>query len=377
MVSDTGAVGQNSTLWIDADLNRGTGYQIFGSTGGAEYNIEVGGDGIPRLYSGGPVETHIADLEYAYSPDSGILEFRVARFALGNVDQVRVYADINNTAFIPNSYDSVNIFVGEAPPVTVGSTTLDGIVSAGEWSASELLYDSAPGTDPGYRLFGAIEEGANSENTYVLAIDSGIAAIGANTTIWIDSDLNRATGYQIYGSTGGAEYNINIDAEGAARLYTGAAGQIFIANLDYRFAANGSGLEVALPQELLAGNPTAIRVLADVNDQISLPATYAGSNLVIEPQQPPVDPVDDPQVRVGIVYSGTTAANYYNITNYSQLFMAAQNQSGKPRRLRRADLPRVQPRFGKPSRPYSCESRYRSGHLRSRPDRRRQLHDQR
>ena len=34
-------------------------------------------------------------------------------------------------------------------------------------------------------------------------------AIGANTTIWLNTDLNAATGYQIFGFAGGAEYNVN------------------------------------------------------------------------------------------------------------------------------------------------------------------------
>ena len=44
-------------------------------------------------------------------------------------------------------------------------------------------------------------------------------------TIWLNTDLNAATGYQIFGSGGGAEYNVEINADGTATLYQDSAGQ--------------------------------------------------------------------------------------------------------------------------------------------------------
>ena len=35
----------------------------------------------------------------------------------------------------------------------------------------------------------------------------------------------------------------------------------------------------------------------------------------------------DPSMRIGIVYSDTTAANYFSATAYSDLIMAAENQA--------------------------------------------------
>ena len=82
-----------------------------------------------------------------------------------------------------------------------------------------------------------------------------------------------------------------------------------------------------MPKSLLAGSPDAIRVLADVNNTTFLPASYAGANLVVQADVPDIPQTDDPGLRIAIVYSDTTADNYYNITNYGQLFMSAQNQA--------------------------------------------------
>ncbi len=56
-----------------------------------------------------------------------------------------------------------------------------------------------------------------------------------------------------------------------------------------------------------------------------LPNDYANVNLIVGQQTEPVP--DDPKMRVAIVFSQTTADNFYSATAYSQLFMAAQNQA--------------------------------------------------
>ena len=54
------------------------------------------------------------------------------------------------------------------------------------------------------------------------------------------TDLDRGTGFQIFGFTGGAEYNVEIASDGSAALYTGGAGQTFVADLDVRMNADGT-----------------------------------------------------------------------------------------------------------------------------------------
>ncbi|WP_176559242.1 hypothetical protein [Rubellimicrobium roseum] len=208
-------------------------------------------------------------------------------------------------------------------------TIIDGVLGAEEWPAADLLHDSAPGDTPGYRLYGAAEPAASGDR-FVLAIESELVptagAIGPGTTFWLDTDLNLDTGYKVFGAYG-TEYNIDFslgaDGQLFAGLYTGAAGETLVAPLTFAVAPDGSVLEVELPASLLNGGPRAIRVFADVNNQTFLPDPYPG-NFVVQPELPATG---DPQVRIGIVYSETTAANYYNITNYGQLFMAAQNQA--------------------------------------------------
>lgn len=312
-------IGSGTTIWLDSDLDRSTGHQIWGWAGGSEYNVNIGADGSPRLYTGGAGEIFVSDLTYSLSPDGTVLELAIDQALLGSPSAVRVLADVNDSVFIPNSYADTNFVVGGSA-TEVGPITLDGEES--DWAVDSVLVEAS-----GYRLRGDLVQDGQGAGHFVLAIATDGVAIGQNTTIWIDSDLDSSSGYQIWGWAGGAEYNINITADGQARLYSGGAGGTLVATLDYAFNADRSCLEVALPQSVLAGEPPAIRVLADVNDSVFLPGDYTGADLVIGTPPPPPDPVNAPEARVAIVYSATTAANFFDVTAYGQLFMAAQNQA--------------------------------------------------
>lgn len=314
--SDTVQIGTNTTIWLDTDRNGATGYQVWGWAAGAEYNINIGGDGIARLYSGAAGQTLVAELNHARSPDGMTIEFAVDQALLGGSASIRVFADVNDTVFIPNSYATANFVVGSAPPAVLGGVTLDG--SLGEWAAGSVLT-----TQAGHTLRGQLVSDPAGDN-YVFAISG--TSVGANTTIWLDTDMNSATGYKVWGWAGGHEYNINIGTDGIARLYSGAAGQTLVAELKFGRSADGTGFEVAVPKALLTGNPGQVRVLADVNDSVFLPGDYASANLVVGTAPPP-NPVDAPQSRIAIVYSETSAANFYDKTAYGQLFMSAQNQA--------------------------------------------------
>ena len=314
--SDTVQIGTNTTIWLDTDRNGATGYQVWGWAAGAEYNINIGADGIARLYSGAAGQTLVAELNHARSPDGMTIEFAVDQALLGGSASIRVFADVNDTVFIPNSYATANFVVGSAPPAVLGGVTLDG--SLGEWAAGSVLT-----TQAGHTLRGQLVSDPAGDN-YVFAISG--TSVGANTTIWLDTDMNSATGYKVWGWAGGHEYNINIGADGIARLYSGAAGQTLVAELKFGRSADGTGFEVAVPKALLTGNPGQVRVLADVNDSVFLPGDYASANLVVGTAPPP-NPVDAPQSRIAIVYSETSAANFYDKTAYGQLFMSAQNQA--------------------------------------------------
>ena len=306
-------IGQTTTIWLDTDLDPTTGYQIWGFAGGAEYNIEIAADGSAALYSGGAGETFVSDLDIRYNADRTVAEMAVSLADSGITNAVRVLADVNNSVFLPGDYSNTDLIVEDtSSPIVFGSYVIDGVLS--EYPASALLYTTP---DNASQIFGdVIEEGA----VIGLASEGGI---GAGTTIWLDTDLDRATGHQIWGSTGGAEYNIEIAEDGTAALYTGGAGEVFVSNLDIRYAEDGRSAEIALPRSS-ADFENQIRVFSDINNAVYLPGDYANENLIAGA---PDSLAGAPDVRIGIVYSETTAANYFNITNYGQLIMSAQNQA--------------------------------------------------
>ena len=72
--------------------------------------------------------------------------------------------------------------------------TIDGTFS--DWVSSERI---DYGDVAGYSLFAAAQNGS-----LYFDLNAAGAAIGPNTTIWLNTDLNTATGYQIFGYAGGA-----------------------------------------------------------------------------------------------------------------------------------------------------------------------------
>ena len=145
-----------------------------------------------------------------------------------------------------------------------GTVTLDGALA--DWSAANRLDTAADGV-AGYEVYGQY-----TGNAFVFALraPAGVT-IGANTTFWLNTDQNTSTGYQIWGFAGGAEYNVNIGADGKLALYSGAAGQTLVsAAIDYSLSADGTTLEFAVPSALLAGAPHALNTYIDVNDQVFL-----------------------------------------------------------------------------------------------------------
>ncbi|MFM1815781.1 MAG: hypothetical protein RLZ98_2476, partial [Pseudomonadota bacterium] len=282
------AIGADTTLWLNTDRNLSTGYQVWGFAAGAEYNINFDAAGVPRLYTGADGQTLVpgAVVDVIFNADRTVAEFAVSGASLGGTQQLDVYVDVNNGVFLPNSYANFTYTVAPAapplPPVTVGSITLDGSLS--EWTTADRL-DSSLGV-AGYEIYGRI-----TGDNYVIALKAP-EAIGANTTAWLNTDINAATGYQIWGFAGGAEYNVNFDGSGNALLYTGDAGQTPVANGDIveRFSSDRLVVELAIPKELLGftGAPTAINTLYDFNNSVFLPTSFAATQYQIAPPDAPV-----------------------------------------------------------------------------------------
>lgn len=204
----------------------------------------------------------------------------------------------------------------------MAAITLDG--QANDWTEADRLYMSAPaGVVSGYQLYGRYEN-----NSYKIMLKADSQMIGPRTTLWLDTDQNSSTGYQIFGFAGGAEYNINFFTDGKPYLYTGAPGENYVTGpLNYALGPNGNGsiLELEIPEKLL-GTPTGqgIKLLGDINDTVFLPTYYSSTNAYTLNKAPAK--VSN-EKRIGIVFSQTTANRFWNSKNYSQLFMSVQAQA--------------------------------------------------
>jgi hypothetical protein len=319
-------IGTNTTIWLDTDKNKSTGYQIFGFAGGAERNINIAADGNAYLYSGNAGQTFITKLDSKISADGKTLEVAVGKDQIAAGSGLNVLADVNDAVYLPGDYStvpySVSSAITTAPPTTAayGNITVDG--SLADWKQVDRL-DYQPGVaQAGYQIFGK-----NTADGYVFAIDSAVT-VGANTTIWLDTDQNRSTGFQIFGATptsAGAEYNINIAADGNAYLYTGGAGQNIVARVDAKLSADGKQWEAGVSKNLLSVTGAGINVLADVNNTTFLPGDYSRSPLTVS--STPLPTRTDLSKKVGIVYSETSANRFFDKKAYGQLFGNAQNQA--------------------------------------------------
>lgn len=315
-VSSAVAIGPNSTFWLNTDNDVATGYQIWGFAGGAEFNVNIGADGVARLYSGADGQTMVSTIEYKIATGGLSIEFAVPKALLGaSVTSLVLLADINNTVFLPPSYAAGGYVLNE--PVMVPVSQFDGVLS--EWTANQRL-ETPMTTIDGYEFYGQFHDGS-----YNFGFKSAVA-IGPNSTFWLNTDGNAATGTQVFGYAGGAEFNVNIGPDGVARLYSGTAGQTFVSAIDYKVGPDGKTIEFAVPKVLLGASVTSVSVLADVNDSVYLPANYLSPAYTIyDPASLPV--ATDTGNKVAIVFSQTTANNYFSQMAYSQLVMAAQSQA--------------------------------------------------
>ena len=214
---------------------------------------------------------------------------------------------------------------------------IDGSLS--EWDSSDRL--DLPGTGAtGYRLYGTIETtgtGTAATPSYVFALQAPVA-IGANTTFWLNTDRNGTTGLQSSPDSGtGAEYYVEfssqiVDGKAVVQPFLWDAAGVYqgpIAN--YAYGPDGKTLEFSLPATSVKTTGGSIDVKVDVNDNAFLPGVFANAPFTVNA---PAAPAPAHTLKVGIVYSATTAAHYFGTadptvgqTAYGQLFMAAQNQA--------------------------------------------------
>jgi predicted lipoprotein with Yx(FWY)xxD motif len=240
-----------------------------------------------------------------------------AQFVTGNVptssELAALHAENDHTSIIVDGHTAA---VELAAPV-VGTITLDG--SLADWAATDAI--DRTGSTTGYDIYAKATGGS-----FVFALKAPVA-IGANTTAWFNTDQNTATGFKIFGSTGGAEFNVNFDATGTPKLYTGNAGGTLVsgATVSFGYSADKTVVEFAVPKTAI-GSPMSLGTLWDVNDSVFLPGDYAATQYTVADASSAPQRTDFAK-RVGIVYSETSANQFFNKMAYSQLFMDAQNQA--------------------------------------------------
>ncbi|KXU31018.1 cadherin [Sphingobium sp. 22B] len=195
------------------------------------------------------------------------------------------------------------------------SVTIDG--SLNDWLATDRIDDNSA---PGYQVYATLDNDA-----FVFALTAPVA-IGADTTVWLNTDGRTATGYQIFGFAGGAEYNVNFAADGTVNLYTGAAGEtLVLSGLQAAWSADRTTVEFRLPTSAV-GNPAAMYTYYDINNLSNsfMPSNYLSAPFTVFNQ---TTATQAPDMRIGIVFSQTTADAYFSPTAYSQLFMSVQAQA--------------------------------------------------
>ncbi|MDF8335538.1 M10 family metallopeptidase C-terminal domain-containing protein [Novosphingobium cyanobacteriorum] len=190
---------------------------------------------------------------------------------------------------------------------------VDGSLS--DWTSADRIDSGLPS---GYAIF------AKSDGDgFVFAMQSP-TAIGEGTTAWLNTDRNSTTGFQIFGFAGGAEFNVNVGADGQVSLYSGDAGQTLVkSGLEAAWSADRTVVEFKVAKADI-GTPSAIDTLYDINNNVFLPGNFSSKPFTVYNETDIVPAADQ---RIAIVYSETTAKNYFGDMAYSQLFMAAQSQA--------------------------------------------------
>lgn len=128
-------IGTGTTIWLNLDQDTSTGHQIWGALFGAEYSIEfqdrVGGDGIPEGYlykyvvdANGVGSMQQASIDplvtYAFGNGGTTLEFSVSLSSLGwTGGDIDIYADINDSAYLPTDYRAGPAFTLNDPTQVV------------------------------------------------------------------------------------------------------------------------------------------------------------------------------------------------------------------------------------------------------------------
>jgi serralysin len=236
---------------------------------------------------------------------------------------------------LPFEAPSKQVSFREATVNKYDSITIDGDLS--DWKASERI--NLPLNRPPYLASDEVLYGkyvTAPEPAYVIGLKSTQAAIGNNTTFWLNIDKDANTGYQVWDQYGGAEYYVNVtddpnnaENKNQPNLYNDKFE--WKGSLIHAYNADRSVIEFVIP---IASMPSAsaieqVGMLIDINDTVVFfPGNYPSGGQFTIVNVPEVLPVrTDFSKRVGIVFSNSTLKNFYHNKAYSQLFMSLQHQA--------------------------------------------------
>ena len=259
--------GSQGPIWLDTDLNKTTGYN------GYDYHVIWSASGAPQLYSGSLGQTLVATLtDYVFVPNvqnptaQPALEFAIPANLVGG----------SNAAFVTLRAGTSYITAPQTPGTTVGTygaITLDG--SLGDWSSAQRIDTAAP--SPAMDIYGRIDGGSM---IFALHLNSGDFRSASYTTLWLDTDFNRATGYGVPTSNVsgapqvqvGAEYNLRFDTAGHVILeqgntlwpaYSPNGAAIYsetVGPVPFAFSTDYKTVEVAVPLSMLGANVNGAKV---------------------------------------------------------------------------------------------------------------------
>ena len=302
-------IGPGTVIYLNTDQNNTTGYELSFGNVGAEYEVQFSLDATgvlqPYLYSvtSAGVTTLLnggAPLNAGFSSNGESVELAIPQALLTPAGgaaptSINFATLINGAQGLPGSFASSPEYIITDPAAVVPTTTIGNLITLdgtfSDWPAADIVTNPA-NVAAGYQIYGAFLNDATLGNTYVIGIDATAATdpvIGPGATIYLNTDQNAATGYDLSFAKIGAEYEVqfaygsnaalepflySVTSAGVTTLLNGGA------PLDYGFSSNGESIELAIPQALLtpAGGaaPTSINFAA-LNGAQGLPSDLASN----------------------------------------------------------------------------------------------------
>ncbi|WP_200331942.1 choice-of-anchor D domain-containing protein [Thiocystis violacea] len=218
------------------------------------------------------------------------------------------------------------------------------------WSTDDLLLppDNPPGL--GVQLYGKYD---SASQVYHLALQTPSGeAIGPRTTLWLDTDQDATSGYQV-STTLGAEYQIHIYSDGRPYLYRGTTFEYVGPVASYAFSADGSVMELEIPASAIgvtsAQSINLIGVVADVDPDdypnanpntsawLYFPTDWSAGHFLLSGIPVTYPERTDLGKRVAVVFCEASQARFWSADAasqtdvqrkaYSQLYMALQHQA--------------------------------------------------